>query len=157
MTITVVQSGGTLTDNATNASRVFASNVTAGNKVVICAFRYADTDTTGYAAGDCTKTAGTSTISAVSLISSGTPHVNYHTSVYIGCGMWAFDVTGTGSLTVQAAGAASNYHGVVGIELNASSGWDAGYLEDTATATTGDLAQRLAALIDDLKANGALT
>jgi len=134
MTITVVQSGGTLTDNATNGSRVFASNVTSGNKLVLMAFRYADTDSTDYTAGDLTKTAGTSTVANIAR--QAFAHINYQTTFYIGCAVWTADVTGTGSLTVQAAGAASNYHGVIGVELNASNGWDAGFVEDTAQNET---------------------
>ena len=134
MTITVVQAGGTLSDNAASGARAFASNVTSGNKAVIACFRSAGASDP-FVAGDCTKTAGTSTIGTVELLEQREIQYEAHAGRMI-VGLWAVDVTGTGSLTMTVAGAANNYFGVAGIELNASAGWDAGYLEDTAPNST---------------------
>ena len=130
MTISVVQVGGTPADNAASGARVFASNVTSGNKIVIPCFRSAP-GSDPFVAGDCTKTAGTATIGTVELLAATEIQYEAHAGREI-VGAWAADVTGTGSLTMTVAGTANNYFGVSGFELNASLGWDAGYLEDSA-------------------------
>lgn len=127
-TITFVQGNGTLTDNAVAGTRAFGSNVTSGNKIVVCAFRYDPSADDPFIAGDCTKSAGTATIGAVALLA--TENINAAGS-WQSAGMWAADVTGSGSLTVSVAGNAGNYWGVAGIEINSGSGWDGSYLEDT--------------------------
>lgn len=128
-TITVIQQGGETDDNAASTVRVLASNVTAGNKVVVMVFRYAQTTDDPFAAGDLTKSAGTATIGSPALVigsnfSPGTDFINV--------GIWAVDVTGSGSLTVSVAGNAGDYWGIACIEINSSSGWDGSYIEATA-------------------------
>src|SRR5262245_54821447 len=86
-TITHVQSGGTSTPNSTTGSRAFGSNVTTGNKIFILAFRYADTSDDAFIAGDCAKSAGTATISAVSLVAE--ENVSYNGTQFINAGIWA--------------------------------------------------------------------
>ena len=136
-TITLTQGGGTSTADSATGSRAYASNVTSGNKIIVCCFRFAGSDNNDpFVAGDCAKSAGTATIGAVALLAE--ENVAYTGTTFINAGVWAADVTGTGSLTMTITGDAGNYWGVVGIEINSDSGWDAGYLEDTiinATAT----------------------
>jgi hypothetical protein len=129
--ITVAQFALTSTDNATNGTHATGSNVTLGNKVVVACFRFANTDNDPFVAGDCTKTAGTSTLGAFSLLTE--ENVQYSASPgYENVGLWAADVTGSGTLTVTVAGTAGNYWGVSIVELASSTGWDGSYLEDTA-------------------------
>jgi len=137
-TITFVQGNGTSTPNAASGSRAFTSNVTAGNKIVICAFRFAGTDNDDpFVAGDCAKSAGTATIGAVAL--GAEENIAYTGTSFINAGVWVADVTGTGSLTMTVTGTAGNYWGVVAIEINSDSGWDGTYLEDTIiNATASD-------------------
>jgi hypothetical protein len=140
MALTLVQGGGTSTPASATGPRTFASNVTAGNKVIILAFAYRHNHSGAFVAGDCTKTAGTATIGSVSLLAQAQSF--YNGINYVQVGIWAADVTGNGSLTMTVTGSgadANEYWGVVGEEWNASGGWDGSYVENTVTnSTTND-------------------
>lgn len=137
MTITFIQGSGTATANSSTGARAYASNVTSGNKIVVIAIRYAADDNDPFVAGDCAKTAGTSTIGTVALLAE--ENISYNGTQFINVGQWAADVTGTGSLTVTVTGTAANYWNVVGTEIHTDGTWDAGYLEDTIiNATASD-------------------
>lgn len=129
-----MQSGGSLADNAATVARTTTSNVTAGNLVVVMCFRYADTDSTNFVAGDLVKS-GTCTVTEQQL--DAAINSNYNTTFYVGVGIWSARVTGTGSLTMTATTAAGNYAGLAIAEFSATSGWDSSRLEGTpATAST---------------------
>lgn len=121
------QEGGA--GNASGASSqayTFAGNVTAGSLIVIGAHRYnSDNAQHTFVAGNCTKTAGTSTID--------TPTLDRAQDLNIGV-IWYSDaifsalVTGSGSLTMTVAGGqAGSFWMVPGGEYTGS--WDSSRLE----------------------------
>lgn len=135
MTITRVaaQAGGATVDLSTTASRAFPSNVTAGNLVWIAAGKYDPNSPSTFVVGDCTKSAGTATIGAITLdcvLNVGS----------IAVGIWSALVTGSGSLTLQVSNAATVYSAIGSDEWASSIGWDASRREDfktgSGTATT---------------------
>lgn len=80
----------------TSASDTFVSSVTSGNLVTLTCFTYQNAGGT-LAAGDVTKTAGTSTIGTITLDKSFETTVGPAQAV----GVWSVPVTGTGTLTLQ--------------------------------------------------------
>jgi hypothetical protein len=94
MTVTLVQSTGTH-QTVSNLTVAYTSNVTSGNKIVVCAWKF--DATSGFVAGDCTKSSGTATIGSITLDSSATYNAQRR------AGVWSATVTGTGSLTIQVA------------------------------------------------------
>lgn len=133
VTISHVQSGGTNTDSAQPGARTTAGNVTSGNLVVIVASRYSPSSDT-FVAGDCTKTAGTSTIGTVSLDAQIT--LDTGGGIYALVGIWSAIVTGTGSLTMSVAGSSTDYWNVSVMEFSATTGWDASRLDGTAVTNS---------------------
>jgi hypothetical protein len=133
-----VQSGGTAANNTTSVSRAFAGNVTANNLVVIIASRYSGSND-AWLVGDCTKSAGTATIETIALDRS----INFatETNVYAVVGIWSAIVTGSGSLTLQCAGAPSGSYLLLST-AEFSGNWDANRAEagntngSTSTATS---------------------
>lgn len=120
MSVTAVagQEGSVVLGINTN-SRAFAGNVTAGNRIILVGSLYSGGAAT-IAAGDCTKSAGTATIGAITLdftISRQLP-----TTDWIHIGIWSCAVTGTGSCTMTLANASlgacnfgsGEYHSDVG-------------------------------------------
>jgi hypothetical protein len=103
VTITAVggQQGGVTVDGSATATRAFPSNVALGNLVVVMATRN-NIGNTAFAAGDCTKSAGTATLGTITLVTD----VNFD----IGggnidqVGIWVAKVTGAGSLTMAVNG-----------------------------------------------------
>jgi len=109
MAITAVQETGA-SANSSSVTKAFASNVTAGNIIIVYGARYtASLD--DFVAGDCTKSAGTATIGAVTL--DKVANVTLSGSDYIVVRVWSCQVTGSGSCTMQiAGGGASNNIGI---------------------------------------------
>lgn len=97
MTITVAspaQGGGTIADATSPVTRVLPNAVSVGQLVVVVC----SADGVGtFVAGDCTKSAGTSTIGTVALDKT----INQTTDQHVG--IWSFLVTGAGTLTVAVA------------------------------------------------------
>lgn len=133
--ITPVQWGGVNADSTTSISRAFGSNVTSGNLLVVVCAKYSPNNDT-FVSGDLTKSAGTATIGTPTLDAvidtdfdgSGTRCV---------VGIFSVLVTGTGSLTLQVAGAtAGSYLNLATAEFSSSTGWDSSRVEDTSTAQT---------------------
>jgi hypothetical protein len=105
-----VQQGGVTADNATSVARAFGSNITAGNLLIVCAFKFSPTSD-AFVVGDLTKTAGTATI--------GTPvldvqvNFNHFEGNFLAVGIWSVEVTGTGSCTLTVGGGlAGSYWGL---------------------------------------------
>jgi hypothetical protein len=121
MTITLVQSTGVSIDNATSGTKAFASNVTAGNRIVVAAFFYSPSADLPVA-GDCTQSAGTATLSAFTLDvtpadNDGGGGVHYYAAV------WSALVTGSGSCTIQVGGRpAASYFNFGIAEFNSDRG-----------------------------------
>lgn len=120
--------------DATSLSRAFTGNVTAGNLVVIKAAKYNSTTSVTFTSGNCTQSAGTATLGAISLdVQTGlasTPASND----YIHVGIWSAIVTGSGSLTMNVASSSSSFWVVSVNEFEGN--WDASRLEDTSTGGT---------------------
>jgi hypothetical protein len=136
--ITIVQSGGESDAAAASAARAFSSDVTSGNKIVILVARFSGGANDPFIAGDCTKIDGTAIIGTVELVVEENFETQPASGNYVTIGIWAADVTGTGTLTMSVAGNAGNDWGIACVEINSNSGWNAGYIEDTifnATAT----------------------
>lgn len=151
MTITAVGTQGGITTDTTFAltaiTRAFGSNVAAGNLVVIACARESDSSQV-WTAANCTKSAGTATIGAVTL--DRQTGINVEGTDYLHVGFWSAIVTGAGSLTMSVANATGTYRGLTLMtdELNSTLGWDAGRAEtgnqggtstnSQTTATTGN-------------------
>lgn len=129
MTITRVQAGGALGDNATSVSRAYDSNVTAGNMVVVTVAAWDNGGDPGdFTDGSCTKIAGTATLGTIT--KSVSRYYNTSLSYHEMVGIWTAIVTGSGSLTMQVAGLPSGSYSVIAtMEYSCSSGWDASRLE----------------------------
>lgn len=106
MTIAIVQEpAGVTAQSASNISKAFTVNVTAGNLIVVGCVRFDAGSNTAFVAGDCTKSAGTATIGTIAL----DRQANVGTSSAVQAGVWSVPVTGSGSLTIQVAGNAASY------------------------------------------------
>jgi hypothetical protein len=112
MTIAAVasQAGKGLGDNATSMTKAFTNPVSTNSLIVIGAVKYPGTSDV-FLAADCTKSAGTATIGAITLdkqfqISNGA-------SSFIALGIWSCVVTAGGTLTLQIAGMPSGSYGAV--------------------------------------------
>lgn len=126
---TRLQATGNKAGGVTSVSKAFTSDVTAGSLVIIMGATAA-TSNRAMASGDCTKTAGTSTISSITL------HQELVASIsggYYGpVGIWSCLVTGSGSLTLQIASQPSGSYPLIGIaEFSPTAGyeWDASRYE----------------------------
>jgi len=133
----LLQTGITTHDGATNFTRTTTSNVTAGSLIVVSAARWKSGDNGAYIAGDLTKSAGTATI--------GTPVLEYTaapgapaTSNRVG--MWSVLVTGSGSLTLQVAHSGASYGSIVVAEYSGT--WDGTRTEASASGSGSGTAAR---------------
>lgn len=136
MAITIIQETSTRFDAATDFPRAFGSNVAAGSLVVVLVWT---SSATAFVAGDCTKSAGTATIGAVSLDKENDFDVG--AGEIANAAIWSFLVTGAGSLTVNVAVPDGSY-GTISIGEYGGS-WDASRLETSAvgqSATDGSSA-----------------
>lgn len=123
MTITLVagQTGGTSGAADAAVTKAFAGNVTAGNLILVFGWRYNDTSSTDFVAGDCTKSAGTATIGAITKDVSLA--FQYSAPFYIDAAIWSCQVTGSGSCTMRVAtGATSSQTTMAIAEFNSSTG-----------------------------------
>jgi len=167
MTITAIggQAGGVSTDSSASTSRAFGSNVTAGTLIVVVAGKDSGS---AFVAGDCTKSAGTATIGAISLDTE--LRFDIGAGEFISIGIWSCLVTGAGSCTMQVAGAAGTFWGLATDEYSTDVGWDVSRVENTnstgnatddaASATSGNATSAGAALFMggvDLNGSGAIT
>lgn len=129
MTIAAVQETGNYTAG-TNTSKAFASDVTAGNLIVICGAKYSPGND-AFALADCTKSAGTATLDTIALATQ-TIIATTTGADYAAASVWSAIVTGSGSLTMQVGGGLSGSEMLMGIgEYSATNGWDASRLEDS--------------------------
>lgn len=136
---TRLQAEGNKGTSVSSVSKAFTSDVTAGSLVVIMgAGLMPSTDT--WAAGDCTKTAGTATIGTIQLDQqlTATGGGGYTSQEAI----WSCVVTGGGSLTLQIAGLPSGSYLLIGIaEFSPTAGyiWDSSRFEaeNEASGTSG--------------------
>lgn len=136
MTITRIasQSGGAAAPNTTSVSKAFAGNVTTGDLVVVQAAKYTPSSDP-FVVGDCTKSAGTATLGAISM-DRQRAFTNAATNIY-SVATFSAIVTGTGSCTMQVAGAVAGSYLIMSVqELGGS--WDASRLV-TGSDATGDL------------------
>lgn len=123
----LLQTGITTYDGATNFTRATASNVTAGSLLVVSAARWKSGDSGAYIAGDLTKSAGTATIGTPVLEYTGTPAGSHRV------GLWSVLVTGSGTLTMQVAHSGTSYGSIVVAEYSGT--WDGTRTEDAASGT----------------------
>lgn len=123
MTINLVvgQSGGASGASGGAISKAFTGNVTSGNLILVLGWRYNDTTSTDFTAGNCTKSAGTATIGAIAKDVSLA--YLYSSPFYIGAAIWSCQVTGTGSCTMNiAVGAGSSQTDIAIAEFHSDSG-----------------------------------
>ncbi len=143
MAITAGQQGGTPTDNATSAARATASNVTAGNLLVIAVSCFKESND-AFVVGDISQSAGTATVGSFSL--DVQRNYNYTGAAYLDSAIFSVLVTGTGSCTITVGGAPTgSYWNVAVGEFSSDVGWGADRLEDsdfgentTGAPATGD-------------------
>lgn len=134
MTISRVgtQAGGTFADSATSISRAFGSNVTAGNVVWFAA---TVTDNHTFVAGDLTKSAGTATLDTIRLVHQRAQDM---VGYFVSNALWCAKVTGSGSLTLQAGGAAAGSYWVAASgEITSTIGFDSNPIETQNANGTG--------------------
>lgn len=135
MAITAVgtQAGGNSGDSSATVERAFGSNVAVGNLIVVMGCK-SDLGS-AFAAGDCTKSAGTATIGAITL------DVSLSVDLLGGIGarrmgIWSAIVTGAGSCTMRLTGAAATYWVLGTMELHSDAGgFDASRVEATNTGS----------------------
>lgn len=126
--------GNQAVTSGTSNTQAFPANVTSGNLISVTAWGFNATTAHPWVAGDCTKSAGTATIGAVSL------HIQSNVNAggdQINVGIWTAIVTGTGSCTMQVANmpAASAISMSVD-EFSSTLGWDASRLVSTNNANS---------------------
>ncbi len=132
MAISIVQSGGESDDNATLSSRAITGLV-SGNRLVIAAYKGGIPGTHAtFAAGDCTKTAGTATIGAITL-DKGASFNN--SGEWEDVGIWSCSITGSGTATMQVSDGESMYWGIALIEISGSGGTNIGATNSGSGAT----------------------
>lgn len=106
MSITVSNASGNFADASFTVTQAFAGNITSGNRIVVMGVAWdGGSASNPFVAGDCTKTAGTATIGAVTLDVTRT--FNHFGAESITVGIWSAPVTGTGSCTMQVNSTAS--------------------------------------------------
>ena len=126
------QAGGVSAASAAAVARAFPSNVVAGSLIAVIGFRY-EPASDAYVAGDCTKSAGTATISTPILHVSENREQPGHGWAQVG--IWTALVTAGGSLTMQVAGGTTGgYPGIATHEFTGS--FDATRQEATASNWT---------------------
>lgn len=102
--IASVQNASTFADNTTSISLATSGNVTNGNLLVIYAMKYSTSDTDVFQIGDISKIAGTATLGTFTL---DVEH-NYDAGADgMFSAIYSVPITGTGSCTIQIAGASS--------------------------------------------------
>lgn len=117
MTITVSQSIGASADGASSIVKATASNVTAGNRLVICVGKY-NNNADAPILADISKSAGTCTLGAFALdkVITGTTNFFY-------VAIYSAPITGSGSCTITVAGGdADCYWNITLIEIASSLG-----------------------------------
>lgn len=134
------QAGGATVDSAASATRAFGSNVAVGDLVVVLCWKDSGN---AFVVGDCTKSAGTATLGAITL-DNGFPF-DTGASNFVSVGVWSAIVTGAGSLTMAVAGAAGTYWGIATDELNSTVGWDGTRVEQ-APAGVGNATDNVTAV-----------
>ena len=130
MTIAEVsaQRGGGTFDNVSQLTYAFPSNVTAGSLIVVAAPAFRS-DSSLYSAGDCTKSAGTATLSTFTLDKQQSDTVDSGFNA-----VWSAIVTGSGSLTVAIAVPTGSYGVIAADEFTGN--WDNTRVETSNGATT---------------------
>lgn len=159
MAVTPVQEIAISTaDNATAIAQAYSAAVTSGNLLVIVAGRYDGGADTAFVAGDCTQSAGTATIGTITLDEQSKSNVGGSPCQI---GIWSAPVTGTGTCTMQVAGAAGSYFFIVpaeysGLDVSASRIEDTSANTGTSTSpattgnvTTADAGLMMAGLVTD--------
>jgi hypothetical protein len=135
VTITAVQETGARGDSTTAIPKAFTSNVSSGNLIVLAGWKITLGASDPFVAGDCTKSAGTATVGAITLDKA--VEIDDGGGDRIAVGVWSCLVTGAGSCTMQMGGMAAGSYGGIGIGEYASDvGWDAGRLETSISSST---------------------
>jgi hypothetical protein len=100
MTVARVQGSGASANSGTSLA-TSSITVTAGNLLVIYGYKWTNTTSAAYTAGNCTKTAGTATIGTITLDHSY--NTNSGSNGYHALGIWSIPITGSGTITVTIA------------------------------------------------------
>lgn len=138
MTITAAGlAGGDFLNNSAGPITFSLGSVTAGQMIWVAAGKYSPS-ADAFAAGDCTKNAGTATIGAITLDNSAGGSTGG--AAYSYTGQWSCLVTGTGTLTMQVSSGASGSYWLIAAEAFNGS-WDANRVEHAPTGVlnTDDL------------------
>lgn len=116
MTITRVasQQTGTNANNATSISLAYPVNVTNGNLLIISSGKWNPTGTDAYVVGDISKSAGTATLGAFA--QDKDDNFNWTGTEWIASVVYSAPVTGTGSCTIQIAGALAGSYLQIALE-----------------------------------------
>lgn len=131
--------GGGVTGSGATISRAFPSNVAAGSLISVVAWKYSPA-ATAYSAGNCTQSAGTATLGAITLDRQVALAYDGGTD-YLHVAVWSAIVATPGSLTMQVAGNAGDFSCLASDEF--SGVWDAARLEASnggSNATDGQTA-----------------
>lgn len=107
------QIAGAVADNTTSVSRAYPGNVTSGNLLVIGVTKYSPSND-AFVAGDISKSAGTATVGTFTLDAS--VNYNYSAGDYVAAAVYSAPVTGSGSCTIQVAGAVANSYLFIGVQ-----------------------------------------
>lgn len=110
--VVVGSPGGTFANNATSVSRAFGSNVTNGSLISTQGAKYSPSND-AFVAADCTKSAGTATVSTP-VLDVGVNNQQGAGPDHAALGLFRAHVTATGSCTMQIAGAAAGSFMLIG-------------------------------------------
>ena len=130
MTITVVTNVGGINANNETAVSISFGTVSVGNLIVVAGGKKYNTVNDQFVAGDCTKSAGTSTIGTVALdvVNGGDWGGAFGSNA-----IWSAIATGAGTLTMEIGGNASDsYLQISGLVIGGN--WDATRTEATNSA-----------------------
>lgn len=138
MTISLVvgQIAGADGDASGSVAVATPGNVAVGDLIVVVGHKSDSGGNVPFIAGNCTKSAGTATIGAISLASQNSFDLTNPGAVWNQVGVWYALVTGAGSLTMNIAGGAASYCHIAVSEWATTVGWHASIVEQAPAATT---------------------
>lgn len=136
ITVDAAQNSGDFGDNTTLADFPFPNNLTAGRMIVVTGWMWNNGSAFGpFASANCTKTAGTATLGAITL--STQQQRTTSGAFQINVGIWTALVTGSGSCTMQIGTFPAGSFSVIALmEVSSDLGWDSSREEQT-NGTTG--------------------
>ena len=125
------QSAGNAAGNSATVTQAFSSNVGIDNLVTVIGAQVSTADLGAWVAGDCTKSAGTSTLGTITLDASVNLSIG---EAYLRVACFSAIVTAGGSCTMQIGGGDSNTGSKIIID-EFSGNWDSSRVDGSNRCT----------------------